>query len=360
MGRPKSSVGMVAILLLVGVCAASSLELSRGRMKLVLHEEIGRFSLYYLEDVRNKTYLPLFVDDDPRTSVMSVVVGNKIYRIGESYDFKGKAETTSKGARFVWTSSQLEIVQEFIPITSQASTLEDGIVLRVSLENISGQDLTVGVRVLLDTYLGEDKYVHFRTDSAESMSREITVPKSAMIKYWISPRPDAEAKSGFQCLTSGQDITIPDRIVFANWKRLNENSWAYETSASRNFNNPPYSFNDSAVAHFYDPQKLAKGAKRQIVMILGHSSPEGYSLSPRKENEEIQVLLQRASAGSGEEISDLYYAAQSDVTTLNRLLESIDRVLATEGGVSDDDLAAIEEVLGELKERATGYLTTEE
>ncbi len=355
---------LIGLLVLVSgfLCA---LEVQKGRMRLVLHEETGRFSLYYLQNINEKAFLPLFWDEDPRTSVMSIVVGNKIHRIGESYEFKGTSEATLNGARFVWTSNELEIIEQFTPIASRGAPLEDGVTLNITIENISERDLNVGLRYLFDTYLGEDEYVHFQTDEAEQLARETTVAKEEMIAYWLSPLPTSEEQVGLQCVIAERGITVPDRIVFANWKRLNDTTWTYEASSARNFNNPPYSWNDSAVVHYYDPKTLPKGAKREIVVVLGNYRAEGYSLFKEEEQqqESITVLLEQAATAakeiSDQETSDLYFSVLADLATVNRLLETIESALVVTEEISEDDLAIIDKVLAALKERAAEYSESE-
>jgi hypothetical protein len=54
------------------LAAGQGEDFSSGRIKLVLHEETGRFSLYYITDyVLGKT-IPLFFSPDPRTSFFAV------------------------------------------------------------------------------------------------------------------------------------------------------------------------------------------------------------------------------------------------------------------------------------------------
>jgi hypothetical protein len=68
-------------------------------MKLIIHENTGRFSLYYLEDVRKNLYTPLFLVQDPRTSVLSILVNNKVYRMGEAAEFVQTVEQTVQGGQ---------------------------------------------------------------------------------------------------------------------------------------------------------------------------------------------------------------------------------------------------------------------
>ena len=63
-------------------------------------------------------YVPLLAAQDPRTTMLSIVVGNKIYRMGESSEFSEKAERVPGGARFVWKSSFLQVTETFTFIPS--------------------------------------------------------------------------------------------------------------------------------------------------------------------------------------------------------------------------------------------------
>lgn len=350
----------LSIALLVALSTSlGALEYSKGRIKVVLDENIGRFSLYYLSDLKNKVYVPLFSDEDPRTTLLQVLEGNAIHRIGDSYEFKTKAEIYGPGVRYIWESSRLQITEEFIPIASPAAPLEDGVKLRLVVENISEQDLTIGVRILFDTYLGEEKSRHFITDVAENITREQSVVKDGMIRYWVSPDPDRADEIGLQCMTSGEGITIPDKIVFANWKRLEGSRWSYDANTARTFMYPPFSFNDSAVLHYYDPVGVPKGTSREITIVLGNYSAEGYDISGKRQSGDISTLLQQATSVTSE-ISDLYYSAQADLSTVNKLLETIDSTLESDEDISEEDLQVIEQILSELRERSSEYIDKQE
>ena len=55
---------------------AFSLEINEGLVKLILHEGSGRFSISYMDSSGGNAYIPLLVDEDFRTSVLSIVIGN--------------------------------------------------------------------------------------------------------------------------------------------------------------------------------------------------------------------------------------------------------------------------------------------
>ncbi|MFW5789526.1 MAG: hypothetical protein ACOCW3_06280, partial [Spirochaetota bacterium] len=120
----------VVSIFVVTVLAApvSALEIERGDVRLVLHEETSRFSLYLHRD---DAWTPLFVAEDPRTSALDVLEGNRVLRIGDAGIFAQRVERTDNGARFVWASPTLEVVQEFSRTRGVRSEDFDAVEMRV-------------------------------------------------------------------------------------------------------------------------------------------------------------------------------------------------------------------------------------
>jgi hypothetical protein len=158
-----------------------SLDINNGRIRLVLHKNMGRFSLYYLSDPEKKKYTSFLLDQDVRTSTLSIVVNNKVYRLGDTGSFKEKIEETSKGARFIWNSKQLEIIEDFIFTTSSNISETDGVTVTLTIANVSNEELEVGARYLFDTYLGESKNYHFKTNNTEKIENETIIERSLPI-----------------------------------------------------------------------------------------------------------------------------------------------------------------------------------
>lgn len=344
---------LTVILLLLAGSFVWGLEIRDGRIKLVLHEGTGRFSLYYLSDFKEKKYIPFFVDQDPRTSVISLLIDNKVFKLGEASTFQESSEKTNNGAKFTWKSSQIEVSEIFFPIASNEAPLANGVKIEIDIKNLSEQSFSVGLRFLLDTYLGEDSYIHFKTDRVSQIIKEQTIKRGNMIKYWVSPKQGDADQFGLECITEGKGITTPDSIVFANWKRLNDSSWSYETSITRNFSLLPYSINDSAVAQYYNPEILDKNMTRKIILVLGKYDAKGYDISSNKNKANLNNLLKKAVSGEG--ISDMYLSAQADLSTVNQLLDQIDAALKTYETISNDKIEFIEEILNGLKEKSKKY-----
>jgi hypothetical protein len=322
-------------------------------MRLTLYEDTGRFAIACQTKGAAGIYVPLLAAQDPRTTTLSIVVGNRVYRMGESSDFAQSAEKTATGARFVWKSTFLEVTETFTFISSATSSLSNGMRIDVGLRNLSEQEITVGVRYLLDTYLGESSFVHFRTDSLTQLTHELTLTPTDKAAYWVSPLAGDADDFGLQVMATGQGITTPDKIVFANWKRLSDASWSYDTSTVRNFSQLPYSVNDSAVSIYYEPRAVPRSGQATITLALGLFTKEGFTgSSPATQDfgTAVQQTLQEAKNAQ-----DISAAARADLATVNRLLARIDAILAAGGTISAADQDLLDSTLKDLEGRISRY-----
>lgn len=342
------------VLCFMGRVPLSALDVADGRIRLTLHEGIGRFSISCQTKGSAGTFVPFLAAQDPRTSTLSIVVGNHVYRMGESSDFVESVEKTATGARFIWKSTFLQVTETFTFISSAASSLTNGVRIDLSLKNLSEQEISVGVRYLFDTYLGESSFVHFKTDTLSQLTHELTLTAADKPLYWESPLAGDSEDFGFEVMASGQGITTPDKIVFANWKRLSDASWSYDTSAVRNFSQLPYSVNDSAVSQYYDPRPIPHAGEATITLAMGLYTKEGFtgaSVTTQDFTTAVQQSLQVAKSAP-----DLTAAAQADLTTVDQILAKIDALVAAGGTISPSDLALLQSALKDLESRASQYV----
>jgi hypothetical protein len=353
--------GLLAATVIV-VIPLSALDVADGRVRLSLNESIGRFMLSCQTSGSTGVYVPLLAAQDPRTTLLSIVVGNKIYRMGESSEFSQKAERVPGGARFVWKSSFIQVTETFTFIPAGDSNVSTGVRVDVSLKNLSEQDITAGVRYLFDTYLGESRGPHFRTSTLAQVSNELTLTPADKTAWWESPLSGDPDGFGFQVMTSGPGLTVPDRVVFANWKRLSDSNWAFDTSAARDFSLLPYSVNDSAVAQYYGPRSIPRSGEATFTLAIGLFSKAGYLVIPPAAAASAAPPASASAADfpsgireslvEGKNASSDADAVRADLSAVNAILNELDSKMATPGGVSDDELAMIESALKDLGSRA--------
>lgn len=343
-----------AFLFLLAIPGTWALEIKEGKLKLVLHEGIGRFSMYLLTDPAQQGYTSLFVDQDPRTSGLALVVDNKIYKLGEGGEFQESVEKMPGGARFVWSSKRLTVVESFSFAPPADATLPNSLSISIAITNNTDRDVSVGVRFCLDTYLGEGSSSHFQTDRHKEINNELALTRENMVLYWLSLSSKPAGTAGLQSLVSGDAVTVPDKVVFANWKRMSESSWGYDASPARNFSNLPYSINDSAVCQYYDPASLPKQAYRTIRLVLAATTVQ----APNGVVESGANLesLRRQSEESNLQSSRSQLSVQGDIRVINGLLLELERKRSAGRVFSDEEIKLMEEIMADIRNRLERYI----
>ncbi len=335
----------------------SALEVSKGMIKLEIHEDLGRYSLYYLSDVEKGRYMALFDDEDPRTSKVSLYQNDSMVDLGSLTGYDKTVRETAEGAMIQWESRGRLIVQEFDFTKSEGSSVANGVRMTLTVTNRSESPVDLGIRVLWDTVLGE-KDVHFRIREG-GMVQEIT--KESRFEdpqggdRWISQ--PSEGEIGLSVLLNGGDITPPEKVYFANWKRLSEASWNYSYQRNRNFNMLPYFFNDSAVAHYYPRERISQGDKYAIQVLMGASDGEdSWQAVPGGEtadNTRLNDLYEKSQ--SGEVSEDLREAINEDILSLQDLVKQIDYYINHPDEISREDLRALRGIYSEIQKKKENY-----
>ena len=329
------------LLMLQSLAVLGAAEFSEGRVKLVLNENTGRFSLYYLTDIKKERYQSFFVDKDPRTSFVSILVDDKSYRLGDSTAFRIKVQNEGSKPAIVFESAALEVVQEFEFIRTGGSTLANGVKMTIRVTNRGEKSIPIGIRFVLDTALGENTPNHFYTDK-QQVSSELALTSKDSDSFWVSKNDTLGLMGSIVTAESAR----PDLVHFANWKRLNDASWKVSPSNGRNFNLLPYSIGDSAVAYYYDPVAIPRGGVRSVSVLLGLVSENGFETVGKSVEGDISQLLGTATGTGTDELS-----LRTDLIMVGDVINKIDAILTSRQGVSDEDLAALESILAKLKEK---------
>ncbi|MDR0376259.1 MAG: hypothetical protein LBH70_00530 [Spirochaetaceae bacterium] len=325
------------LFLTVGGSPARAAEFLNGRIKLVLHEDTGRFSLYYLvdrpppQDTQWMKYEPFFVDTDPRSTFLTVMVNDRTYRLGDSISFQTQIRRSAVNPAIIFSSPFLVAAQEFTFIKTAGAPMVNGVRMTIRLENRGNEQFSAGVRFLLDTHLGEENPPESFTIGGQPVSSEFIIDAPGAESYWVSRNPRFGLIGS---VASGKGST-PDQIHFANWKRLNEVPWKPGFIPGRNFNYLPYSINDSAVSYYFDPRTLAAGASREYVILLASLDERGFL---RVEDAPAEASL----------INNLW---ETDLIALRELITQLDNHLSGRASLSDEKLREIETAIADLEAR---------
>ncbi len=310
------------ILILLVTVAAGALEVSRGDIRLTLHENSARFSIDLLIDGE---WVSLLYPDDPRTSALDVREDNRVHRMGDSGRFRQFVVQREEEVGFVWTSATLRVEQLFRFTRGRTANRTDALQVVVTVTNTGEHALSTAVRLLLDTYLGERSNVHFATPTTPRFNREARLDPGPGVPY-VTSTPDAGSGYGLQLMLFGEGVTPAEEAVLANWKRLTDSAWGYAADENRNFNRLPYSINDSAILVLYTDERIEPGQSYSVVTYLGNLSSEGYltpeaaALAP--EHDRLLVRLTQIVA----RINALLDEADVDPVEVERLQAELDAI----------------------------------
>ncbi len=334
---------LLVLFFLYTIFGALTLEVTEGRIKLVVHEASGRFSLYYLSNLTNNTYQALFVNQDPRTSFFSVLIDDRAHKMGESTSFRSRVERDGSAVVLVFESPNIQVRQSFSFIKTKGVSLADGVLISFQIINRGDKDTSIAARFLLDTNLGERNSSPFGTNLQSIGEETLITPKnSSGDLWWFS----GDEKLGLMGSIVGPELTTPASVHFANWKRLNDATWSVNYSANRNFNMLPYSIGDSAVCYYYDTEVLARGAERSISLALSYYNPLGFDTAKTDTND-LSILLRTSS----EAADDPELALRTDLITIRDYLLRIDDAIKSGGDISDEELKTFEAIIDRLKQR---------
>jgi hypothetical protein len=322
----------------------SALEVQRGKVKLSVNEKTGRYVVWGAEDLVKPVWTPLFVSTDPSTTKWKLLVGEKgaekAFVLGDDPSFTTAVESTPTGAKVTWTGRALSTVLSFDFVLSANASAADGLRLALTVTNLAEATAKVGVRLVLDTNLGEKKD-HFQLSNGDVVNGETKID-GALPDFWTSRSP-ADGTPGLLVM-AGKGGTVPSHLVFANWKRLDDAAWDVAYKANRDFSLLPYSFNDSAVAQYYDPQDLAPGSSRTILVVLGLTSAPTLAGARLASANPLDDLLKK-------NVDPNLSALDQDLASLDTLLGQINAKLADPSHVGAEDLKLLLAALDQIEAR---------
>jgi len=340
------------LLFMYSIIPVYSTDITEGKIKLSIDEKQGTYTPYYLDDINTGKYIPLLFEKDPETTILSIIVDNKIYKMGNTSIFSNEFFTTPTGGKIVWTSTVLKVTERFSFLKSKGSSLSDGYKITVTMENSSDNTSYIGIAYLFDTFLGEDQNSHFFLDTGAKITSEDSYSRN-FPAYWVSPSKDSTVP-GLQGMVRGPGITVPSKIIFANWKRLKDNLWNYTVKKSRNFNLIPYSINDSAVAFIYDPIRIESKSERTIVLAMGGFSNSSFSASESIRDSGIDTLFDK-TLNTEQDPQDTETSVRSDLIAITDLIKKIDNFLDYPDNVTQGEIDLMQQILETLKQRKSLY-----
>lgn len=249
----RSVTRMCAVLVLASLPAISGAQQQAeiGAFLIETDSTLGLPRVSLLEDDRT---LPLWSPTSLDSSSAFVRIGNTVELLSnESPSVRAEVIEDHSSFTVRWSVRDIDID---LSVVVRENDAEDTFVLRMRISNRGDRIRSVGVRYLIDTWLGEHAEAHFETGRGRRVTaeRNFTSGDEAV----VSTGPDGVFRLQ---LDRG---TGPSSVSVANRQRLTDAGWAYSPGRERGFSLPPFSVHDSALHILYDREDLQPGGTRTI------------------------------------------------------------------------------------------------
>jgi hypothetical protein len=276
-------------------------------MRLVLNEKKGTFSLYY---VNHETSLLL-----PERSFIAVMLDDQVYKLGSGAPFnKPRLGGTQSQPALVFESESFLVTVAFSFIRTVSASLNNGVTITVSLKNKGAAPVQAALKVVLNTRK-KGKQV-FSTDQG-SISMETVFDKNSGERWWIAE--DAE----LSIMGNIAGSVRPDTIQIAATTTLSGGRWKPEIGAK----SLP---NASSVSYYFDALTISPDQSLVFPIILAVADESGFA-------------------------APLFFEQTiPDALLIRQVTAFLDRSLATEAPIRDEELNALERILERLEAAVIG------
>lgn len=225
-------------------------------------------------------YKPLvYGRPNPWTSYTTVKVD------GTNYVFGGKTERRAgKNAEYgeLLTSPEVKnnqilsiykmngiIVEQIFSIVKSSTTgLYDTVQVKYRLTNKSSKVKNTGLRIMLDTMLGKNDGAPMRMGT-EAITTDKLFFQNELSNFWQAFDSISSPKVTSQGTFKGQGVTAPDKVYFSDWGSLADGSWDFDFNSGEEFIRKGGYETDSAVAMYWQEEKLAVGESKTYITNYG-------------------------------------------------------------------------------------------
>lgn len=202
-------------------------------------------------------------------------------------DYVTSVELTSDTSCVATAEIDGLVIQQILTIeTNPYTDLEDVISIRYTYQNNTTSSKQVGVRIMLDTMLGDNDGAPFRVNGRD-VTYECEFSGDSVPQYWQSfdnlTEPSVTSTGFFYYDTAEK----PDKVQFAYWGSIVGSTWDYAVSSDTSITG------DSAVAAYFNPRTVAARGSNSIVTYYGVS---GFSDSNTDLEGELGVRITAPSA----------------------------------------------------------------
>jgi hypothetical protein len=252
---------------------------------------------------------------------------------GEKYVFGGTTERRAgDGAKYgeviqeptvennqIITKTRFDniVVEQILSIVKSSTTgLADSAQIQYRIINQGDQEEKVGLRMMLDTMLGENDGAPFRLGE-DTISTDKLYYSKQLDDFWQAfdsvSNPQVTSQGSF----IGPDVSTPDRVYFSDWGSLADGVWDFDFNPGQEFIRKGEYEIDSAMAMYWVPEIIKSGETKTYItkyglggitivpgiLSLGVTSPAEVTLDENNQSFPIVAYLENTSEINARDVS---------------------------------------------------------
>lgn len=162
----------------------------------------------------------------------------------------------------------VEVTQILSFARSLTTRMEDTAEITYRISNLDDKPHSIGIRVLLDTMLGDNDGAPFRVGE-KALTGAAWLYGAEIPDYWLAFDSLSDPHVVAQGTLRGLHAVTPDRVCFTDWGTAADEMWSISVEPGTPFIRKDEEELDSAVALFWDPVELGAGASRTVTTYYG-------------------------------------------------------------------------------------------
>ena len=232
--------------------------------------EAGRFSIGTtggdISRPASRNQHLIFGGNTPWTSYTTVLIDGEKYVFGGSTARRAGHDATygtavtlptanNDNVTTVYRCGDIEVAQELGFVRGPSTRMLDTLGITYRLTNHGAVNHQVGLRVMLDTMCGSNDAAPMRA-GRQAITTATAFAGAAIPDYWQAFDSLAKPTVISQGTLRGGGLTVPDKIIFADWGTLADEPWEPVITPDMGFIRKGETDPDTAVAMFWNPQAL--------------------------------------------------------------------------------------------------------
>ena len=209
------------------------------------------------------------------------------------------------------------VVEQILSIVKSSTTgLADSAQIQYRVTNEGQQEDKVGLRIMLDTMLGENDGAPFRLGE-DTISTDKLYYDKQLDDFWQAfdsvSNPQVTSQGSF----IGPDVSTPDRVYFSDWGSLADGVWDFDFNPGQDFMRKGEYEIDSAMAMYWVPEILEPGQTKTYItkyglggitivpgiLSLGVTSPAEVTLDNNNQTFPVVAYLENTSEINARNVS---------------------------------------------------------